>query len=280
MKIHSIFSIFVKEFEPQYMSKVFQAVIILLLINAVVFAQSNKADRMDIPADTANLEDREILLRNEMTGGALIHANGWGINIRRGKHKTAKLKRMMELDIVSMKHPKEFKSVNPYFENSKGFIYGKLNTVTLLRLGYGGQWVVVHRQDRRGGGVEIRYHLYGGASLAFVKPVYLEILVPTNVPFEFSLSTERYDPSRHYIDNIYGKAPFTKGLDQMKIYPGIYIKTGFSFEYASRLNNIKAIEAGIAIDGYYKKIPIMAFAENHPYFVSLYLGINLGSKWY
>jgi len=258
------------------MFRKFLVSLILFVAPAVLFAQ----DALAPPADTTNLEDREILLKHEMTGGVQIHSNGFGINIRRGKHKTAKLKRMLELDIVTMKHPKEIKSVNPYFENSKGFIYGKLNSVVIGRIGYGGQWVVVHRQDRRGGGVEIRYHLYGGVSLAFAKPVYLEILVPTNVPFEYSLSTEKYDPDKHYIDNIYGKAPFTKGLDEIKVITGLYIKTGFSFEYASRQDNIKAIETGIVIDGYYKDIPIMAFADNHPYFISLYLSLNLGGKWY
>lgn len=249
----------------------------LLLTTTPLFAQQ---DRMDIPADTANLEDREILLKHEFTFGALLHSNGWGINLRRGKHKTAKLKRMLELDIVSMKHPKEIKSVNPYFENSKGFVYGKQNTFTIGRIGYGGQWVLVQRQDRRGGGVEIRAHVYGGISLGFAKPVYLEILVPTNVPFEFSLSSEKYNPNEHYIDNIYGKAPFTKGLDELKVYPGLYFKAGMSFEYASRQDNIKAIEAGIVIDGYYKEVPIMAFADNYPYFFSLYIGFNFGKRWY
>lgn len=266
--------------------KLFTAVLFLLSTSLVAQEGENlqemkgRQNRFEPPSDSANLEDREILLKHEFTGGVLLHSNGWGINLRRGKHKTAKLKRMLELDIVSMKHPKEFKSVNPYFENSKGFIYGKMNTFTIGRIGYGGQWVLVHRQDRRGGGVEIRAHIYGGISLGFAKPVYLEILVPTNVPFEFSLSTEKYDPDEHYIDNIYGKAPFTKGLDELKVYPGLYVKTGLSFEYASRQDNIKAIEAGIVVDAYYKKVPIMAFADNYPYFVSLYIGINLGTKWY
>jgi len=259
------------------MLRIFSAVIIFTLFSLLAFAQQ---DKMEAPADTANLEDREILLKHEFTGGLLLHSNGWGINLRSGKHKTAKLKRMLELDIVSMKHPKEFKSVNPYFENSKGFVYGKMNTLTIGRIGYGGQWVLVQRQDRRGGGVEIRAHVYGGISLGFTKPVYLDILVPTNVPFEFSLSTEKYDPDKHYIDNIFGKAPFTKGLDELKVYPGLYFKAGMSFEYASRQDNIKAIEAGIVVDAYYKKIPIMAFADNYPYFVSLYIGINFGTKWY
>lgn len=258
------------------MLRKFISLLFVFSVPFVLFGQ----DLLAPPSDTTNLGDKEILLKHEMTGGIQIHSNGIGINVRRGKHKTAKLKRMLELDIVTMKHPKEFKSVNPYFENSKGFIYGKMNTFTIVRIGYGGQWVVVHRQDRRGGGVEIRYHLYGGVSVGFAKPVYLEILVPTTVPFEYNLSTEKYDPNNHYIDNIYGKAPFTKGLDEIKVYPGLYIKTGFSFEYASRQDNIKALEAGVVIDGYYKNVPIMAFAVNHPYFISLYLSLNIGSKWY
>lgn len=258
-----------------------KALILLLLLP---FAATVVAQEKTITDEDKHLlsetSDTEILLKHEASGGLVIHSNGWGAIFRKGTHVTAKKKRMWEIEIVSMKHPKEFKSVNPYFENAKGYIYGKQNSLLVLRGGYGFQRVIYHKEDRRNGGVEVRYHYYGGASLGFTKPVYLEILVPTNVPFEFTLSTEKYDPNQHYIDNIYGKAPFAKGLGEIKVYPGLYLKSGFSFDYASRQDNVRSIEAGVVVDGYYKKIPIMALTENKQIYLSFYVNVQFGSKWY
>ena len=44
-------------------------------------------------------------------------------------------------------------------------------------------------------------------------------------------------------------------------------------------NGVKALEAGIMIDAYGKKIPIMAFTENKQVFFNFYLTIMLGKKW-
>lgn len=269
--------IFVLPFEQ--MIKKYLILFLLLPFAASVFAQEKtiREEDKDLLSEDS---DTEILLKQEASGGLVLHSNGWGFIFRRGTHATAKKKRMWEIEAVSMKHPKEFKSVNPYFENAKGYIYGKQNSLLVLRGGYGHQRVIYHKEDRRNGGVEVRYHYYGGASLGLTKPVYLEILIPTNVPFEFTLTTEKYNPDEHYIDNIYGKAPFAKGLNEIKVNPGVYLKSGFSFEYASRQDNIRTIEAGVVVDGYYKKIPIMALTENKQVFLSFYVNIQFGAKWY
>lgn len=261
------------------MIKKYLILFLVLLASVSVFAQENtiREEDKDLLSEDS---DTEILLKHEASGGLVLHSNGWGFIFRKGTHATAKKKRMWEVEVVSMKHPKEFKSVNPYFENAKGYIYGKQNSLLVLRGGYGHQRVLYHKEDRKNGGVEVRYHYYGGASLGLTKPVYLEILVPTSVPFEFTLVTEKYNPDEHYIDNIYGKAPFAKGLGEIKIYPGIYLKSGVSFEYASRQDNVRTIEAGVVVDGYYKKIPIMALTDNKQVFLSFYVNIQFGAKWY
>ena len=58
---------------------------------------------------------------------------------RKGKNITANKKRMWEAEIVNMKHPKEVRSVNPYFDNAKSFFYGKLNSMMVVRAGIGQQ---------------------------------------------------------------------------------------------------------------------------------------------
>lgn len=228
-----------------------------------------------------NGEDLNVLYRNESTFGLFVHSNGGvGLAYRRGKHVTGKRNRMFEIEAQNFKHPKEVKSVNTYYDNSKGFIYGKLNSVLIVRPGVGYQNVIYQKSDKKS--VEIRFSYFVGATLAFAKPVYLEIIRETAVNglLSTTVSTERYDPNRHFTENIYGKAPFFKGIDRTAIYPAGYGKLALSFEYADRYNNIKAIETGVVADVYPKAIPIMAFNKKQQVYFSLYLKLIWGKKWF
>lgn len=223
-------------------------------------------------------EDLNVLYRNESSFGVFIHtAGGIGLAYRRGKHITAKRKRMYEIETQNYKHPKEIKSINPYFENAKGFVYGKLNSLLIIRPGLGIQNVLYQKSDKRS--VEIRYSYFLGGALAFAKPVYLEIK-QSSPNTDGPPTTERYDPNQHSIDEIYGKAPFFKGIEKTKIYPGGYAKFALSFEYADRYNGLKAVETGVTMDVYPRVIPIMAFNKNQQVFVSLYLKFIWGKKWF
>lgn len=221
-------------------------------------------------------EDVNVLYRNESTFGIYVHsAGGLGLAYRRGQHVTAKRKRMLELEAQNFKHPKEIKSVNSFFENSKGFNYGKLNSMFVIRPGVGHQNVIYQKNDKKN--VEIRYSYFFGAVLVFAKPVYLEII---RNPQEGSVSTERYDPEVHSIDVIYGKAPFFKGIEKTKIFPGGYAKLALSFEYADRYNSIKAVETGFVFDIYPQALPMMAYTKKQQVFASLFLKIIWGKKWF
>ena len=212
-----------------------------------------------------------VLYRNEIHGGPLIHTNGWGATFRKGIHVTGTRKRFLEFDYVNMKHPKEIRSVNPYYKDARGYIYGKQNAFSILRSGVGFQNTLNGKDQRKG--VEVRYHYFIGPSVGFIKPIYLEI-IRNNIP----ISTEKYDPQKHHIDNIYGKAPFSRGIDELKLQPGLYGKFGLSFEYSAYDDYVRAIETGFTIDAYSKRVPIMALTENNQFFFNFYISIVYGKK--
>ncbi|MFH0867027.1 MAG: hypothetical protein V1904_12595, partial [Bacteroidota bacterium] len=91
--------------------------------------------------DTA-VNDAKILLRKEKSGFVMLHTSGIGLGYRSGKHITGYKKRMFEIEITGMKHPKEIKSINPYFDNAKSYVYGKENYFFILRGGMGRQKVI------------------------------------------------------------------------------------------------------------------------------------------
>ena len=64
-----------------------------------------------------SISDR-VLLRREFAGGILLHSRGWGFHFRKGRNLTYFRSLNWEVDVVSMKSPKQIKTINPYFNNA------------------------------------------------------------------------------------------------------------------------------------------------------------------
>jgi hypothetical protein len=258
------------------------AFLILFFLGQYTFSQEPSAspegkDYSHILSETTKQNFGETgsstIYKNEISGSLLLHSFGFGANFRKGKHITAKLRSIYSIEAVGMKHPKEYKTFNPNKDNNKGFVFGKLNSLTVLRPSAGIQKIMYTKEGKKG--VQVSYMALAGASIGLVKPVYLEISQGSRSP-----STEKYDPEVHTLDRIRGRAELLKGIEETKIYPGLHSKIGFNFEYAPEEEIIRAIETGIAIDAYYKKIPMMAFVENRQFFITYYVSWHFGKKSY
>jgi hypothetical protein len=247
------------------------SILAIFLFSVSVFAEGQSLSLND-----TTVNDIKILFRKEKSGFIMIHTAGLGAGYRTGKHITGYKKRMFEIELTGMKHPKEIKSINPYYDNAKSYVYGKENYLIILRGGIGRQKVI--NSKPYWGGVELRYFYYGGISMGFLKPVYLYILYSTPDPNLKTYKAERYDPMKHTAENIFGRASFFQGFGKIKPLPGIYFKTGLNFEYGAYDESIKAIECGIVVDAYYKPAPIMAFNTNKSIFLSLYFSFHFGNR--
>lgn len=218
-----------------------------------------------------------VLFRKEMNGAAFIHTNGWGIEFRIGSNRSISDKWMLEFDLMEYKHSKEIRNIQLNYQNAKSYIYGKLNTVYTIRAGYGHQKQL--NRKPRSGGVELRLTYTGGLSVALAKPVYLNILkFDTNEVRVISV-TEKYDPSNHFPDNIFGRASFLKGFNELKPHPGVYAKVGLGVEFGSINQNTKLVEVGAAIDYFFKPVPIMATQKPDQFFLTLYVAFGLGKRY-
>jgi hypothetical protein len=221
-----------------------------------------------------------VLLTKEMSGGFILHSMGWGLEFRKGRNINASKLWLMEIDFSEMKSPKEIRVINPYFSNAKSYIYGKLNNVYLIRAGYGRHHLL--NSKPYWGGVALRYFFSGGASFGLAKPVYLNIINLVSISpyyFEYELTTEKYDPEKHFRDNIYGRAAFIKGFNQMSFYPGLYGKFGFTFDFGPHDASIKTLEVGATIDLFPIPIPLMAYNDPEYYFLTIYLSVNFGKRF-
>ena len=73
-----------------------------------------------------------------------------------------------------------------------------------------------------------------------------------------------------------GKASFFKGFDEIKLYPGLYARSGFSFEYSKNDRVTHAIEVGASFHAFAKTIPIMASEDNKQFFPAIFVSYRIG----
>lgn len=219
--------------------------------------------------------DNKILYRREQTGFIMVHSGGFGLGYRNGKSKTYLRKFLWEVEGLNLRHPKEFK-ISSYYENTKNFVYGKLSSFYILRGGIGQQHTLNGKPYW--GGVEVRMFYMGGLSLGFTKPQYMYIVKYDELTNDSYLDIERFDPDIHDIYNIYSRASFFKGFDHIGVYPGLFIKAGFSFEYGADDKFVKTLECGAFLDGFYKNVPIMAYQKNQFLYGNVYISLHFGKR--
>jgi hypothetical protein len=246
--------------------------LLILLLTSFAFSKAQDS------AAVAN--DVTILYRKENSIGLTAHSAGFGVLYRNARHVSVWRKRVIEAEIVSMRHPKQTKIVNEQTTgDAKPFFFGKINYVYVARVGYGMQRVIFGKAEKSG--VEVRYNLFVGGSLGITKPVYNDVLVDTDDPNIKTVATKKYDPEDPHQQNVsdfYGPGSYFQGFDELTLYPGAYGKFSFSFEYSTVHQKVAIIETGVTADGFLKTIPIMAFTKNNPYYLNLFVSLLWGGK--
>lgn len=225
----------------------------------------------------ADTMPENVLLEKQWSLGAMIHTNGWGLKFRRGHNVTALRQFMWEVEFSTYKSTKEIRTINPYFSDSRSYLYGKLNYVYFLRGGIGQQHIL--NRKPYWGGVQLSWLYYGGFSLGLAKPVYLYIIYFNSGYTDYEIKEEKYNPELHFVDNIYGRGSFLSGITNLGLHPGVYIKTGLDFEFGTRNRRINALEVGGTLDFSPIPIPIMAYNPKQQFFLTLYLSVMLGKRY-
>jgi hypothetical protein len=218
-------------------------------------------------------EKPRIFYRNEKSLGFLLNSNGWGVSGRYAKRLNARKKTLYEVDFANIKHPKEVKISNSYY-NNRSFVFGKTNLFINFRGGWGKQKEMFRKVDR--GGISIRRFFSVGPTLGVLKPIYYEVFKAggggTN---DYYIAEEKFSASTHQ-GYIYGKASFFKGIDEISVMPGAYGRFGFSFEYSTSDINIHALETSVGLDLFPKRMEIMATEKNSFYYLTLSVSYRFG----
>lgn len=257
------------------------SLILLLAVFSGYFAKLTAQDNL-LNSGYENGTTLNVLYRNDASGKIYAATRGFGASYRRGKHVNAKMRSYYEVDVQNLKYPKETKISGDALDRRR-FIYGKINSVFLIRPALGLQRTIFAKGDNKA--VEVRYSYSLGPTIALAKPYYIQVdrtIAKTNAN---ESSTAVFDDKSFY-DNTYssirvtGRGMFLQGLGQTKVYPGIGGKFNLSFEYAPYTNLIRAIETSITVDYFPKALPIMARNTAENVVIQLNVGFVFGKKWF
>jgi hypothetical protein len=253
-----------------------RAFLLLLFVGAGWCFESSA---QELSGDQAVYSDGKarIPLTDELQFGVMMHTQGGGVTVRKGKYKGAFRITWFGADLILLKHPKEIKISNPIYENGRSYVYGKQNAFHMLRLWRGHQRL--RSEKLRKDAVQLSTHWRYGFTLGILKPVYLEIGYP-DIPYDY-IDTEVYDASAHFSDNIYGQASWSNGLDELAVVPGLHLSYGLDFEYGNERFEQRTLSAGIACDAFVTPPEIFAagFEQNHRLFVTLFATFEVGRNW-
>jgi hypothetical protein len=261
-------------------SKLFlQAFLVFVLLSITKIAISQNIPQIEGTGIKPD-EDNRFIYKKEWSGGGTISNRGFGLILRHAIITQNFFKIQFETEISNIKHPKETKISNPYFNNSKLYVYGKQNSLYNVRTGVGTNLLVFDRAPKEG--VEISATFMGGISWGLLKPIYLEIIKDNGNQFNPDIVSEKFDKFQHNETNILGYSGFTRGFDELSLNTGIYIKSGLNFDWSSKDDRIMNLEVGGVIDQFFKPVEIMADFENvnnKSTFISLYATFTFGKKY-
>jgi len=264
------------------MKKILTIVACLLVISTGLMAQKTFQPKQ------INYDYQGVVYNKELAINLRIHTNGFALGTNIGKIKTYYQTRYYSFEIGEVKHPKERRqSFDPSGglggKTSRSFMFGKQNSLYMLRAGIGEKRYLSEKAKHKGLAIGITYEI--GPALGLLKPYYLELIRSNDVGGPNFLVSERYSEENAdvflNVNRIYGSSSFTKGFSELKFRPGIQFKASVHFDWGAFDEFVKALEAGIMGDIFFSEVPIMAdleFAENRPYFINLFLTLQLGKR--
>tara|TARA_B100000941_G_scaffold170058_1_gene121159 strand:+ start:1061 stop:1789 length:729 start_codon:yes stop_codon:yes gene_type:complete len=233
----------------------------LIIITSYLFYFESRAQE----SDYFEYQNEILWGINKNTNGGLIG----GINLKFGNKIKDNKYRIYGIEIVNVKHPKEYKYTSPF--GGDNFIWAKQNTMYSLRMQYGIEKSIFNKKDENG--IQINAHLSGGPGLGVLVPYYIRYNRNNAVVIE------AFDSNIHNFNNVIGTAGFLEGINEAKIRPGINLKSAINFEFGSMKKGSIALEVGFLAEAFTKKMIIMPTVKNKLIFTSAFITLFYGRKW-
>ena len=221
-------------------------------------------------------EEGELIFNKHTVFGFKLNTDGWGASFEKGKFQTPRKTRLLQFEFNEKKHPKEEKdagSIDLFTGSVNQFVFGKANNFYQLKGGYGQQYLIGGKSNKNGVAVSALWA--GGLALGFEKPYYGDV--------EDLSTDERSRKKFEDIEDLYqyrylGASGFTVGWDEVKLNPGAHLKTALRFDYGRFNEAVAAIEAGINVEYYSKKVVQMINNDPRSLFFNAYVSVLFGKR--
>ena len=259
-----------------------------LLFLSLVFASSAQVTKRKSPKENKKEDRRKkvnelikqaeegvLVYRKQSIFGLQARTNGFGAYYELGRMKTNRKTNIYRLDFTEIKHQKEDKQPNDGFLFGNPFIYGKINHFYQLTLGFGQQYILGQKGNKNGVAVSAVYN--GGLALGLLRPYYVEVLDPGTGESRM-IKYSKADSALFLSNNILGGGSFGKGWNEIKVKPGAFVKAALRFDYGRFNEVVSGIEAGISVEFYGAKIPIMVDQKEKQIFFQGYIAILFGRR--
>ena len=270
--------------------KIFYLSFALLLVVSSTVAQEKNNRRTERDAKKeARTEKIDNLIRQQEEGalvfnkqnvfGLRLNTDGWGLVFEKGYLKTVKTTNLFALELNEKKHPKEQKLNN--LLNSGGFlqignpyVYGKRNSFYQLKLSYGQQRMIGGKTNKNGVAIHAIYA--GGFSAGLERPYYVRVQdgnETRNIKYSQADSAVFLSPG-----SVLMGTGLRYGWNEMKFVPGVHAKAALRFDYGRFNEVVTAIEVGMNIEAYSRKVQIMLLNPDQQVFFNGYIAIMFGKR--
>jgi hypothetical protein len=238
--------------------------------------QKNEEKRERIKRMILQEEEGAIIFHRQTVFGIKLITDGYALSLEMGRMKTARKSDLYSLEIGERKHPKEEKIpsvAGTYLTNP--YVYGKINNFYFAKLGYAQQRLIGNKGNKNG--VAISAIAGGGISLGLLKPYYLKVFDPLTREIR-DVKYGENDTVFLSPDVILGATGFSRGFGEIKLTPGVFGKAALRFDYGRYNELVSAIEVGLSLESYVKKMPQMLLNKNRQVYFTAYAAIEFGRR--
>lgn len=240
------------------------------------------------PKPVAKRPPRPKPINREFSGGIQINSDGYSVLLERGAVRTEESGekanmfydvRSFSLEFTEHFSPNELKSSSSSDPNqgsrSQGYTYGKAANFYAVKLGANFRKMIAGKPES--GTVSIHWVNGGGLAVGLVKPYYVTgNFASGNGPIKYEPST-----ANDFLDaaRVTGKGPFAEGLKEIKINPGVHLKSALRFDFANNKKRLTALETGVAAEYYFQPVEIMATKKAQSLFLNVYAAFHFGKRY-
>lgn len=211
----------------------------------------------------------------------LTTGRGWRVGWQRGELKTWYRTHFFQINLSEIRHEKEHRQASdPSLGRSfRSYVFGKQNNFFAVRGGWGRTRYFSEKARQKG--VALGMSWMAGPTLGILKPYYLALRREGEPGVSRQVLEKYSDENAHlFLDNtkIVGAAPFFKGFTEPKFMPGGHASVALHIDWGAFDEYVKALEVGLQLDLFPKKVPILVSEENRSFFLNFFVIMQFGKR--